>query len=141
MKPKHILILEDDIDLALQWTKEFSLRELEATHSTTVQEALALCKEQVYDAIVCDMFLEGINNIKHQGGLTLLHKLKEAALNGALDPKYGRDVPIIGVSGCSNNIADTIRALASNFGCKTFLLKPILPAELVEEVILTIEYQ
>jgi len=90
---KHILIMEDDTALALDWKNAFELNGYEVTLSSDGEEAHALLQKNKFDLVITDLFVkEGI------GGLHVLLKLyqigKDAppaiAVTGATGPRSGR---------------------------------------------------
>ena len=61
---KHILIMEDDIALALDWKNAFELNGYDVTLSSDGGEAEALLKKNEYDLVITDLFVkEGIGGL------------------------------------------------------------------------------
>jgi len=98
MKQKSILIFEDDIDLALQWSELFTLENYSVTYTSNYKEALELCKKKKYDLILCDIFIFDNNQLSGFGGITLIQRLRR----GIMELDWTETVPIIIVSGVSN---------------------------------------
>jgi len=55
---KHILIMEDDIALALDWKNAFELNGYDVTLSSDGGEAEALLKKNEYDLVITDLFVK-----------------------------------------------------------------------------------
>lgn len=130
---QSILLFEDDADLAMQWKQAFSKAGFQVYRANTVENALSVLSQHHIDALICDMFIiEDNENVSNQGGITLLHQLHDTPIS--VSKSSDLDILKIAVSGCSDLISHTLRRICKNMGCQEFLLKPILPNELVEIV-------
>ena len=67
---KCVLILEDNIPLALEWKKTFELNGADAIITHTAKETLELLKLERFDLVVTDLFIRGV-----QDGLSILVQL------------------------------------------------------------------
>jgi len=62
---KHILIMEDDTALALDWKNAFELNGYEVTLSSDGEEAHALLQKNTFDLVITDLFVkEGIGGLQ-----------------------------------------------------------------------------
>lgn len=129
MTNRRILIVEDDFELAREWTEV-----LEATHydcdiAANTTEADTACRNVQYDAVIVDMFFKDRNgNVSSEGGLTFITRLRLPTL--ADTPRWGERVPIIAVTG-SSGIVDA-RTHARNAGADRSFQKPIDPFILID---------
>lgn len=128
---KRILILEDDVRLALQWSRALVANGFEVlvTHSGT--EALAVFLDNAVDLCIVDLLVEENGKPSSNGGLTFLGKM------GAGNRK---NTKILGVSGVSQSFlsVDAKQHLLT-FGAEEFLAKPFTDAELVEQILLMLD--
>jgi len=131
MKPRSILIFEDDLDLVLQWKKILIAHSYKIDHSMNYAESLHLCKENQYDLIICDIFIvEQTGNLSGFGGISLLQSLRLREREGF---NWSKNVPIIIVSG-SYNAEKILYKYKEKFNAHTILPKPFLPQYLLNKV-------
>jgi len=122
-----VLILEDDFDLALQWSAALRLAGFECIIAHTADEAEAWCHRRQFDAIVLDVFIKGEDGrYQPNGGFTLLSHLRQPALTGT--PEWGRSVPAIAVSGALGGAGTNTLEYALDMGATSAVAKPI-PAD------------
>jgi len=111
---KHILIIEDDFDIA---ALERDYLQLNGYKAEIVQDGLQGLKKAVsglYDVIVVDLMLP------HKDGYEIIKEIRKK-----------QEIPIIVVSAKSEDI-DKIRGL--DFGADDYLTKPFSPAELTARI-------
>jgi DNA-binding response OmpR family regulator len=111
---KHILIIEDDFDIA---ALERDYLQLNGYKAKIVQDGLQGLKQAVsglYDVVVVDLMLP------HKDGYEIIKEIRKS-----------QEIPIIVVSAKSEDI-DKIRGL--DFGADDYLTKPFSPAELAARI-------
>jgi len=127
-----VLIFEDDFSLALEWKEALRENGIHSEHAWEVGNALNLCKQQKFDAIICDVFIkDNFGKLRTEAGLTLISSLRNQLKGG---PQWGRSVPILAVTGSPKlfgfNVLDNIRSMGISFTMR----KPFTPNRLVETV-------
>ena len=119
---KHVLIMEDNLALGLEWVSAFELNQCKVTLCDNIRDALEFIEAETYDILITDLFVN-----EEQGGLHLLRQLAERK----------RSVPpIIAVTGAVvPNSKDSDRNLfletARLLGATTYIQKPFPAGELV----------
>jgi DNA-binding response OmpR family regulator len=111
---KHILIIEDDLDIA---ELERDYLQLNGYKTEIVQDGLTGLRKAAsgnYDAIVVDLMLP------HKDGYEIIKEIRKT-----------QEIPLIVVSAKVEDI-DKIRGL--DFGADDYLTKPFSPAELVARI-------
>jgi DNA-binding response OmpR family regulator len=111
---KHILIIEDDLDIA---ELERDYLQLNGYKAEIVQDGLQGLKKAVsglYDVVVVDLMLP------HKDGYEIIKEIRKKL-----------EIPVIVVSAKNEDI-DKIRGL--DFGADDYLTKPFSPAELVARI-------
>lgn len=111
---KHILIIEDDLDIA---ELERDYLQLNGYKTDIVQDGLAGLKQAtsgIYDAVVVDLMLP------NKDGFEIIKEIRKK-----------QEIPVIVVSAKMEDI-DKIRGL--DFGADDYLTKPFRPAELVARI-------
>lgn len=125
-----ILILEDDFDLAQQWRDALNAAHMDVYLVSNFEQAVLACKQREFDAFVVDVFLKNDKGeLASQAGLTFLSALR----TGLRDmPEWGKEVPILMVSGAAvvNNF--DVLELTKNLGSTEVLRKPFGPSKLAE---------
>ena len=120
---KRVLIMEDNIDLAVEWADAFELNHFEVTLCNTVDDAIGFLRTESFDLLITDRFVKE----EEQGGLHLLRKLNLTENKG---------LPTIAVTGAKipqsrekdkNLFLESARML----GATNYLQKPFPAAELV----------
>ncbi len=119
---KHVLILEDNLALALEWVSTFELNQCEVTLCDNVRDALDFLESETYDLLITDLFLN-----EQQGGLYLLREIAKLEISAP---------PIIAVTGAViPNQSETDRNIflesARLLGATTYIQKPFPAGELV----------
>jgi len=128
-----ILILEDDIDLASQWSEAL----IECSHivivAIDVKEANNIIRSEQFDLIIVDFFIRKPHGLLKEGGLTLISRLRIPRPPD--DHDWGKTVPILSVTG-SRPLGPGFDPLVSAMalGSDRGLRKPFLIEELVEIV-------
>lgn len=119
---KRVLIMEDNIGLAMEWASAFELNNCNVTLCSNVLDAVGFLENEVFDLVITDLFVGG-----EQGGLHLLRKL---------DLTKNVGVPTIAVTGAKipqsksrdkNVFLESARIL----GASEYIQKPFPAAELV----------
>ncbi len=122
----NILILEDDVALAVQWRAALKSAGFTVFISHGAKEALNIFSTQKIDLCIVDFMVRVNGKPSSDGGLMFL---------GNLDTKYRKKTKILGVSGMTQGR----RALNAeyhflNLGTDGFLGKPFANYELIQEV-------
>ena len=124
--------MEDDLDLALQWTGKFQQAGFDAVMTHSRAEAEVQCAERQFDVVVLDIFIRGDDQeLLGDGGFTLLSRLRTPELAGT--PEWGRTVPVLVVTGAKDEVLDALDH-AINIGANDALYKPVDPDVLVTRV-------
>ncbi len=127
-QPHRVLIVEDDFDLAKQWSNYLDSFGYSCDLAGSRAEAELLCQTKQYDAFIVDMFFKDADgNLSGDGGLTFITHLRLPSL--ADTPRWGERVPIITVSG-SDGIVDAL-GHARNAGADRTFKKPVAPETLL----------
>ncbi len=111
---KHILIIEDDMNIAELERDYLKLNGYAADIETDGEAGLKRALAGIYDAIIVDLMLPGVS------GYDVITQVRK---------KY--EVPILVVSARTEDI-DKIRGL--DFGADDYLTKPFSPAELTARI-------
>ena len=119
---KHVLIMEDNVELALEWRDAFVLNENEVTLSYSGEDAIAHLDRTKFDLVVTDMFVPG-----QKGGLNVIGKILRMRFDAP---------PVIAVTGKrrhKDNKEDMNFFLkqVTSLGVSATLEKPFAPAELI----------
>ncbi|MEL6940778.1 MAG: response regulator [Cyanobacteria bacterium J06598_1] len=122
-----VLILEDNLELALYWQRLLEAQNHGVQCCDTVAAALTLTEKMQPDLVIVDMLIKSGDTPLPQGGLTLVGKLK---LLGTSCP------PLLGVSGMkrSNYLKSTALEVAEKMGLDLALYKPISEEQLLRAV-------
>ncbi len=122
-----ILILEDNIELSLQWKILLESYEHHVQCTSNVDEAFALVEQLKPDLIIVDMLIRHGKQLQVEGGLTLITRLK-------LYTDFNR--PILGVSGFTKGryVQNTPLEVAKQLGISKAIYKPIAPETFLELV-------
>ena len=118
----RILIMEDNLQLALEWREAFELSGHEVLLTHSGEEAIQVLRDGGVDLVVSDLFVA-----RGKGGLSVI---------GALRTMGKEAPPVIAVTGASSTVGDTesenrFLAQARRLGASDSIKKPFLPAELV----------
>ncbi len=130
-RARHLLILEDDVDLRRQWRHAAEDSGLLCSEAETVDAAEEAIRRSRVDAIIVDMFLgppdEG-SPVK--GGMLFIHHLRNPTSERL--PSWTVDIPVISVTGSN----PTVNALpyARSVGANLTLRKPVPPGYLISAV-------
>jgi CheY-like chemotaxis protein len=121
-----VLIMEDDLDLADQWTRALHSAGHEVWVAKRNGEAERLCSEIRFDLAIVDLFIaDATGNLIPEGGLLLITHLRNPMLIGT--PEWGRAIPILAVTGgIRTGDFDPIE-YAVHAGANTGLPKPVTP--------------
>lgn len=115
-KGHTVLIFEDDIQLAHEWKQEFLKNGIHAEHTWDVDNAMSLCEQTIFDAIICDVFIKDeFGNLKSEAGVTLINRMRYQ-LRGA--PLWCRKVPILVVTGSSSAFGFDILNIIKTMGTR-----------------------
>ena len=115
MDLSHILIVDDEEDLASTLAERLELRGFQVTAVTSGAEALGLFSENRFSVLILDVKMPGI------GGLELMARIKQEQ----------PDLPVILFTGHSS-LADAQRGIEE--GAFAYLQKPIKIDKLLETV-------
>lgn len=135
IKPNYtVLIFEDDRDLALQWKTALEAENLSVRHAAHIEEAKAYCQQQIFDLIICDVFIQDMNGLLlRQGGFSFLHFLRGTSFEHR--PEWGASVPVVVVSGAALVREYSFLEFTKQFTGVTALKKPIEPESLVTHIL------
>ncbi|SFJ86435.1 response regulator transcription factor [Methylophaga sulfidovorans] len=111
----HVLLIEDDLDLAETVIDYLSLENIECDHASNGVMGLQLSQENEYDVLLLDL------NLPRMDGLTVCEKLR----------KQGYDIPILMLT-ARDQISDKITGF--NTGTDDYLVKPFDLDELVVRI-------
>ena len=123
---KTILILDDDVQLAIQWAKTFESAGYNVFITHGAQEAHQVFSSNAINLCVVDFMVRRDSQPTADGGLSFL---------GTLSAAQRRSTKILGVSGMRprGKGLDPKKYLTT-FGAQHFLSKPFSDLELLEEV-------
>ncbi len=123
---KKILLMEDHAPQAMELVQQLETIGYEAVWARNADEAMGHLGNTEFDAVVADIFVrEGIT-LKANGGVTLIGKIRAAAVKINVG-KSIRQLPVVAISGGfepkgkKNFLSDT----ALGVGADAFLPKPI----------------
>lgn len=119
---KRILIMEDNVSLAMEWRDVFALNNYDVTLTQDGDEAAEYLDAESFDLVVTDLFVKGA-----RGGLHVIVKLRRM---GAKAP------PVIAVTGATGSaVRETETNLfleqAKSLGASSAIQKPFGAVELV----------
>ena len=119
---KRILILENDIRLAIEWVAAFELNHYQVSLCDTVEQALAFLEDTRFDLVVTDLFLD-----EKEGGLHLLRQISFMT---------GNAPPVIAVTGArlpnaKSKDSNIFLKSAELLGAKAHIQKPFPAGELL----------
>jgi CheY-like chemotaxis protein len=112
-----ILLVEDDADTRLAYRILLEHAGWSVDEAGDGEQALRMINGTLPSAVVVDISIPGVD------GWEMTRRLK-------LDERT-RDVPVLLVTG---HTLDEDRQRARDLGCAGYLVKPVLPSQLVEEV-------
>jgi EAL domain-containing protein (putative c-di-GMP-specific phosphodiesterase class I)/CheY-like chemotaxis protein len=118
--PKRVLIVEDDDAVASLYGRVLRNPQYELSRASSGEEALSLCAEAPFDAIVSDLVMPGMS------GSDLLRSVRER----------DEDVSFVIVTG-RPAVESAIAAVEC--GAMRYLVKPVLPRELRDTVARALE--
>lgn len=122
-----ILILEDNLELALHWQLALEPHQHAVRCAANVDHAMKLFNQQMPDLIITDMLIRDNNQIQAEGGLVFISRINlNTTFNG----------PILGISGFtkSHYARTTPLDFAKQLGISMALYKPILSDQLIDAV-------
>ena len=111
----HVLLIEDDLDLAETVIDYLSLESIECDHASNGIAGLQFSQQHQYDVLLLDL------NLPRMDGLTVCEKLRE----------QGYDVPILMLT-ARDQLRDKITGF--NAGTDDYLVKPFELDELVVRI-------
>ena len=114
--------MEDNINLAMEWSNAFELNRCSVTLCNNVEDAIEFLKSEPFDLLITDLFVED-----KEGGLHLLRKLNSTSNKG---------LPTIAVTGAKiphsrGKDRNVFLESAIILGASKYMQKPFLAAELV----------
>jgi two-component system OmpR family response regulator len=112
---QHILLVEDDADLANTVASELQERGYAATHAADGQGAIDAVRESPYDLLIVDRLLPGLD------GISLIRQIRSESIN----------IPVLFLSALSA-VDDRVRGLKA--GGDDYLTKPFALDELLARV-------
>jgi CheY-like chemotaxis protein len=124
----RILILEDDQNLALDWSEAFSGRGWNASIARNATQAKLAVEHELFDLIVSDMYIVEDGEIVPDGGVTFISMLRTPRQKS--DPHHWMSkVPILVVSGSVDQRPGgfSLRDIAIGIGATQALAKPVDP--------------
>lgn len=117
----RILIMEDNLQLALEWRDVFELNGHQVVLTHSGEEAISVLRDGDVDLVISDLFVTG-----RKGGLSVI---------GALRTMRRKAPPVIAVTGASSIGDDEAESRflvqARRLGASDSIKKPFPPAELV----------
>lgn len=124
-----ILILEDNLELALYWKEILEAKKYAVSCCSKVSGALDFIQERFPDLLIVDMLLKEGSRTLTEGGLTLLGKLQLMNISNY-------SPAIIGVSAYKRSpyLYTTPLEIAETMGLDIALYKPISSMQLAESV-------
>ncbi len=111
---KKILIIEDEIDLALLLRDFLSVNNYEAYISNNGLDVFALMKDTAFDLIILDI------NLPDTDGIRLCQKIRQSTM-----------IPIIMLSA---RMSDADKVIALGFGADDYMTKPFSTSELLARI-------
>jgi CheY-like chemotaxis protein len=123
MSSRSALIIDDEPDTATYLATLLSDNGWTARTANSVDDGLALAREQVPDVVLLDLMMP------ERGGLSALIELRKT-------PKLS-SVPIVIVSGIQETLTADFRAFLKRFKYRkpdAFLDKPVVPDELLQKL-------
>lgn len=112
---KHILLVDDDVDICLLLSKFLGSKGLKITTSHSGKKALEVVKKEQFDLIICDYRLGDMD------GMEVLSKIKELNL----------DIPFIVITGYSD-IKMAVNVI--KVGAYDYVTKPLFPDEILHTI-------
>lgn len=126
----HVLVLEDDMELASNFSEYLTVAGFEVTVAKSGTDALELAARERFDVAVVDMFIRQAGQVVPDGGLSLIFKLRNSA--GLRTPK---NVPVLAISGSAlTRTEQSPLHMAMTVGATSTMEKPIDAFEFVDEV-------
>jgi CheY-like chemotaxis protein len=114
---RSVLIIEDEQDTREVYAELLAHVGFDVVTARTGTEGFTRACETLPDVILTDLGLPSID------GWEMIRRLKADSRT--------RDIPIVVVTG---RFTPTVRDVAARLGCKSLLLKPCLPGELIAEL-------
>ncbi len=115
----NLLLVEDDQDFSYSLRSRFKKRNFKVNSVETAEQALEALKDEIFDVVVTDIKLEGMD------GIELLDKIKQ----------LNEDLPVILITGYAslNSAREAVKLKASDYLLKPFdsiddILNPIYKA-------------
>lgn len=137
-KKYSVLIFEDDMDLARQWTQILEKNSMSVKHAMTVDAAETYCSQIKFDVIIIDVFIKDPSgNLVPRAGYTLLSYMRNTSLEKI--PKWGGTVPIIVVTGSPTVNGYDPLSYAMSMGANGTLRKPFKPEELYFKILILLD--
>jgi len=122
----NVLILEDDIQITLQWRDVLTKAGYEVFVTHGAKEALEVFSNNKIDLCIIDFMVREEGVPTANGGLSFL---------GLLDTKARKSTRILGVSGMTRGWPEVeAKTYLMTFGAEKFLAKPFTDNELLAEV-------
>ena len=122
----QILVLEDDQNFAAILVTSLEAAGHDVTHFTVASDALEAFRQNPADLVVADLIIRQDGLPVSDGGLLLIHRIKEMALS------QRKSVPVIAISGVLQH-RGMMHALntAQHVGADEILAKPFAPDDLL----------
>lgn len=129
----HILIMEDDVEVAFHLDTILSALGHDVRWSRTAKDALEVLREESFDLIITDLYIRREGRIVDEGGIHLIGKVRSPSPER--DLRTRKDIPIIAFTAPPVNRynpypLNTAKSVGADYG----LYKPISEAELVKTV-------
>jgi len=123
---KHILLVEDDVQLNELLTKKLERCGYSVQHAANGKEALLMCGKLLPDVIVTDILMPEID------GVELLSRVKERHQ----ETKF----KILAMSGCGQLGGATYLSWMKAFGADSLLKKPFKLADFISKIEILTEH-
>jgi DNA-binding response OmpR family regulator len=125
---QSILILEDDVRLAMQWQGALSGKYRVFTTHGAAQALMVFEKEKI-DLCIVDLIVRRDGILSQDGGILFLGRIKVQIV------EKGLKVAILGVSGVPQSVTGfNPESHLRMFGAEKFLQKPFSERELIDAV-------
>lgn len=125
----HILIMEDDTELANLLAESIESAGHSVALSENATDALAHYKDYGADLLVADIIVKRNGQIVADGGVILTHRAK------AMARQHGKQLPVIAISGAGGGRSGVdVLASARGVGADASLEKPFAPGDLLTEI-------
>lgn len=126
---QHILILDDDFELAIQWRKMLEGEGYGVCLCHKASDALLMVEEEHFSLFIVDLIINTPGAGPREGGISFLQQIYHSR------NEMVRETPIIGMSGYKpRGDSELAHTLFSGYGIACFLEKPFTSPDLLAAV-------